>query len=333
MKDVTEPRARSQSMFEESHGTAGKGELLSSKHASHSRFNGKKKPATVLHDSKTKPKLGQNIPQQETVSSGHPHYQHGSEVYEQQRKSPPTDQQNAVYVNESRIQAMFEEIKVRKHQQKFPESQHSASLVEANSFNLPPPMVDFSSDQPMNFPQTTMGQGRGNAGHNQDAHGGGGGGHVGGGGAGRRGEGVGAMGGGAHIQEELLRKQQQQGAKYKHQAHGDNRGGLVSLPSVSASQVVALQRQNSAGDLGQPHSVPNPEQPAPVHNNSLSTSLDTQMQEAVEYVLEDGEGRVAVTGLHAPLDPNLTCPTCQTVFRLGEIQLFRSHVSTCGSVV
>ena len=275
-------------MFEESRETAGKGKLLSSKHASHFRFIAKKERATVLHDSKTK----QNLGQQDTVSSGHPHYQQGSEEYEQQRKSPPTDQQNADYVNQSRVQAMFEEMKVRKHQQKFPESQHSASLVEANSFDLPPPMVDFSSDQPMNFPppivdfssdqpmnfpQTTMGQGRDNAGHNQDAYGGGGGGHVGGGGTGRRVGDVELMGGGAHVQEELLRKQQQQGIK-QHQTH-------------------------------------------------------TQMQEAVEYMLEDGEGRVEVTGLHAPLDPNLTCPACQTVFRLGEIQLFRSHVSTCDSVV
>ena len=316
-------------MFEESYGTAGKGQLLPSKHTSHSRLNGQKKPATVLHNSKTEQKLAHKIPQQETFSSGHPHYQHGSEEYKQQRKSPPTDQQRSDYVNQSRILAMVEEMNIKKHKKELPESQQSAPLAESNNFDFPPPMVDFSSDQPMSFPQATMGQQRGNAGCNQVRYGEDE--RVGDGGASRWGGGVGAMGGGAHNQEELRRKQQQHG--YDYQAHENYHDGLVSLPSVSASQVAALQQQNSAKDVGQPHPVPNSKQPAPARDDSLSTSLDTQIQEAVEYVLEDGEDKAEVTGLHAPLDPNLACPTCQRVFRLGEIQLFARHVSTCGSVV
>ena len=166
MEDIAEPRARSQSMFEESHGTGEKGELLPSKHTSHSKLNAQKNSATVLH---------------KTFSSEHPHYQQG----------------------------------------------------------------------------------------------------------------------------------------YEYRAHEDNHDGPVSLPSMSASQVATLQRQNYAEDL--------------VCDNPLFASLETQMQEVSEYVLEDGEDRVEVTGLHAPLDHNLTCRTCQRVFRLGEIQLFARHVSTCGS--
>ena len=30
-----------------------------------------------------------------------------------------------------------------------------------------------------------------------------------------------------------------------------------------------------------------------------------------------------------PFDPNLTCPICNKMFRVGEIQMFRKHVDTC----
>ena len=263
------------------------------------------------------------------AESVHRHYQHGSEEYKQQKKSPPADQQMAGYVNQSRILAMVEEMNIKKHQTKLPESQQSAPLAESNSFDFPPPMVDFSSDQPMSLPQATVGQQQGNAERNQVRYGEDE--HVGGGGASRWGGGVGEMGGGAHIQEELRRKQQQHG--YDYQAHENYHDGLVSLPSVSASQVAALQQQNSAKDVGQPHPVPNSKQPASSRDNSLSASLNLQVQKTVEYVLEDGENKAEVTGLQAPLDPNLACPTCQRVFRLGQIQLFARHVSTCGSVV
>ena len=45
----------------------------------------------------------------------------------------------------------------------------------------------------------------------------------------------------------------------------------------------------------------------------------------------EGGGVRQVTGV--PYDPNLKCLMCEKEFRVGEIQLFRSHVATCGTVV
>ena len=37
-----------------------------------------------------------------------------------------------------------------------------------------------------------------------------------------------------------------------------------------------------------------------------------------------------VTGLQAPIEPNLICGICGRVFQRGEIQLYRRHVGSCG---
>lgn len=39
--------------------------------------------------------------------------------------------------------------------------------------------------------------------------------------------------------------------------------------------------------------------------------------------------KVCAPGLLAPLDPNLQCICCQRVFRKGEIQIFKQHVTDC----
>ena len=48
-------------------------------------------------------------------------------------------------------------------------------------------------------------------------------------------------------------------------------------------------------------------------------------------------GKVKATPVHAddkewPLDPNLTCPYCNAVFRRGQMQEFRYHVDDCSII-
>ena len=48
----------------------------------------------------------------------------------------------------------------------------------------------------------------------------------------------------------------------------------------------------------------------------------------VEAITKRGGG-VSSEGDAIPLDPNLVCPLCDKMFRIGEIQKFRRHVDTC----
>ena len=62
------------------------------------------------------------------------------------RRSEGPDQANADYVNQSRVQAMLEEIKARKRQPS-PESSHSAPVSADESLHLPPPFMTFPLDE------------------------------------------------------------------------------------------------------------------------------------------------------------------------------------------
>ena len=60
-------------------------------------------------------------------------------------------------------------------------------------------------------------------------------------------------------------------------------------------------------------------------NDVLTLGITTEVH-AVAQGLRDDHGGV-------PYDPNLTCVSCGKVFRIGEIQLYRSHNATCAGTV
>ena len=166
----------------------------------------------------------------------------------------------------------------------------------------------------------------------RDGHGGGGDGHGGGGDG---------HGGGGHDKGAQFRGGQQSGM---HELYpGDRQGdqyGPTSLQPQPSPKVAAHKHQNSPESFGRLRSGSNPErhsyrkkQQSPVHlpYDPLSTSIDAQMHDVAEYFMDEEGQEHPVTGLQAPEDPNLTCVVCGRVFRLGEIQLFRSHVATCGT--
>jgi hypothetical protein len=67
------------------------------------------------------------------------------------------------------------------------------------------------------------------------------------------------------------------------------------------------------------------------YENPLQKELDDEIhQQAAEVIQEvSGGRRDANTDPKRPFDPNLVCPMCRRKFRIGEIQKFKKHVSTC----
>lgn len=79
-------------------------------------------------------------------------------------------------------------------------------------------------------------------------------------------------------------------------------------------------------------SVPQPRQPVQEPNPAdqsidLAKGIDADIINVVDQL--QAEGKASNESADAPLDPNLTCPVCRTVFRKGEIQAFRRHVKLC----
>ena len=66
--------------------------------------------------------------------------------------------------------------------------------------------------------------------------------------------------------------------------------------------------------------------------NTLEKGIDGDIRRAARNVKKQMAGRElsgAGGGVEAPIDPNLTCPSCGLRFRIGEIQKFKRHASTC----
>ena len=74
-----------------------------------------------------------------------------------------------------------------------------------------------------------------------------------------------------------------------------------------------------------PHVMPGPNRDQGI---DLAKGIDDDISEVVGKLQSDG--RASNASVDAPLDPNLTCPVCQTHFRKGEIQAFSRHVNMCG---
>ena len=119
--------------------------------------------------------------------------------------------------------------------------------------------------------------------------------------------------------------------------------GPTSLPAQSSSLAPAFQRQHSlegtqparSDAIAQQH--PNVQEQGQkalrLGDDVLTPGITQQMHVVAEVLGDDHEGGGArqVTGV--PYDPNLKCVVCGKEFRIGEIQLLRSHVATCGTIV
>ena len=69
------------------------------------------------------------------------------------------------------------------------------------------------------------------------------------------------------------------------------------------------------------------------NENTLEKGIDKDIRRAARNVKKQMAGREPSVGggggVEAPYDPNLTCPSCGLKFRIGEIQKFKRHASTC----
>ena len=79
-----------------------------------------------------------------------------------------------------------------------------------------------------------------------------------------------------------------------------------------------------------------------LHDNQLEVGIDGEILAAADdmkmqagAVSSGGGGWRKGAGDNddgeVPFDPNLKCPTCETVFRIGQIQLFRQHAAECNN--
>ena len=72
------------------------------------------------------------------------------------------------------------------------------------------------------------------------------------------------------------------------------------------------------------------------NENTLEKGIDGDIRRAARNVKKQMAGREPSVGggggVEAPYDPNLTCPSCGLKFRIGEIQKFKRHASTCTGI-
>ena len=115
--------------------------------------------------------------------------------------------------------------------------------------------------------------------------------------------------------------------------------GPASLPSPSSS-ITPLPRQHSLdnkqrtqSDALAQYQAMQEQQVLRQSNDVLTPGITTEVHAVAQGLMDDHEGgeRREVTGV--PYDPNLTCVSCGKVFRIGEIQLYRSHNATCAGTV
>ncbi len=62
-----------------------------------------------------------------------------------------------------------------------------------------------------------------------------------------------------------------------------------------------------------------------IHQEALKIAKQTAAENELMSVTEEGD--------QVPFDPNLVCFKCGRQFRLGEIQKYKKHVSSCSSAL
>ena len=114
-----------------------------------------------------------------------------------------------------------------------------------------------------------------------------------------------------------------------------NKYGPASLPSQPS-----MTNQPLPAAVGQPAGQPRPPLPLDTQREMmlqkeqsgdiLTPGIDSQVHDMAQGLIAEMEegGGENMTG--TPYDPNLTCIYCQKMFRVGEIQLYRSHTTECG---
>ena len=110
-----------------------------------------------------------------------------------------------------------------------------------------------------------------------------------------------------------------------------------SGPSGKFATDPYIQRQESSVSPSTEGSLPMPlTQPGVVPSLQpyVSENIDSEIgHEAYRY---KGDEKAVPTPVpddeEWPLDPNLTCPYCNTVFRRGQMQEFRHHIDDCGII-
>ena len=72
---------------------------------------------------------------------------------------------------------------------------------------------------------------------------------------------------------------------------------------------------------------------ANANENTLEKGIDGDIRRAARNIKKQMGGKESSVGggVEAPYDPNITCPSCGFRFRIGEIQKFKRHMSTCTS--
>ena len=109
--------------------------------------------------------------------------------------------------------------------------------------------------------------------------------------------------------------------------HDHQHKGVGNIPDPDSDVVSNV---SSESGMSSPHGGSQ----VNVNENTLEKGIDGDIRRAARNVKKQiaGQGSPAGVkggGVQAPLDPNLICPTCGLQFRIGEIQKFKRHASTC----
>ena len=110
-----------------------------------------------------------------------------------------------------------------------------------------------------------------------------------------------------------------------------------SEPSGKFATDPYIQRQESSVSPSTEGSLPMPlTQPGVVPSLQPYVSEDIDSEIRHEAHCYKGDEKAVPTPVpddeEWPLDPNLTCPYCNTVFRRGQMQEFRHHIDDCSII-
>ena len=124
-----------------------------------------------------------------------------------------------------------------------------------------------------------------------------------------------------------IQQDQPVGAQRNDQPY--NQQGQLSISNSSGGDQVSQQRADS--HYREAEDERQLEDSTAQYENPLQKELDDEIhQQAAQVIQEVSGGRRGVkTDIQRPFDPNLVCPMCRRKFRIGEIQKFKKHVSTC----
>lgn len=101
-------------------------------------------------------------------------------------------------------------------------------------------------------------------------------------------------------------------------------------PPLQAQKALHPQEESQPHRKSQVKSHPSKDSRQGSGQIRLDKGIDNEIEETAEYLQEEGEP-YSLNSDNVPYDQNLVCPMCGQRFRLGQIQKFRKHVSSCVS--